>query len=353
MFARVLGSAVLASSLVLAGTASAQQSSVKLRVANYGGIFTATQKKYVGDLLTAQTGTTVEYIDGNTVDHLAKLIASKGREPPFDAVYLDDNVQEQAIKAGVLDKLDPATVTNLKHLYPVALNAEGYGPAMCFYSVGLAYNVNKFKAAGISEPTSWADLWNPRLSGRVMVPDVSIAMGRDFVVAAAHLNGGDENSLEKGVEKIQSLKAHSYPNSSATIEVAMKAGEVWAVPWVNGRAWSLIDQGMPVRYIMPKEGGFGHTCTIDLARGSKVAKQAQEYINLALAPGPQLGLATEVPYGPTNKALAPVFAAYPEMAKKFPATPEDISKLYLMNTEAFNRNYPKLVDLWNRRILSR
>jgi putative spermidine/putrescine transport system substrate-binding protein len=339
--------------LTAGGVASAQQSDVTIRVANYGGVFTASQKKYVADLLTERTGIKVEYIDGNTVDHLAKLIVSKGHDAPFDVVYLDDNVQEQAIRAGVVEHIDPAIVTNLEKLYDVARNKDNYGPAMLFYSVGLAYNVDKFKAANIPEPTSWADLWDPRLSGHVAVPDISIAMGRDFLVAAARLNGGDESNIDKGIEKLESLKAHSYPNSSATIEAAMKSGEVWAVPWVNGRAWGLIDQGLPIRFIMPTEGGFGHTSTIDLVRGSRHPKEAQAYINLALDPLPQLGQANEIPYGPTNKTLARVLSEYPDLAKKFPASAEDLSKLYLINWAVFNKNYQRIVDQWNRRILSR
>ena len=60
------------------GLPVAQQSSLTLRVANYGGVFTAAQKKYAGDLFTARTGVKIEYIDANPPDHLAKLIASKG-----------------------------------------------------------------------------------------------------------------------------------------------------------------------------------------------------------------------------------------------------------------------------------
>jgi len=324
-----------------------------LKVGNYGGVFTASQKKYAGDLFTARTKVTIEYIDGNSSDHLAKMIASKGREPPYDVVYLDDINQAQAIEAGVLQRLDPAIVTNLQFLYPEARNPDGYGPGMIFYSVGIAYNTEKFKEAGIPAPTSWQDLWNPKLSGKVVAPDLSIAMGRDFLLAAARLEGGDEASLEKGIAKIATLKAQSYPASSATIEALMSSGDVWAAPWVNGRAWGLIDQGLPIRFVVPKEGGFGHTTTIDLVKGSTAAKEAQQYINLVLDPLPQLGQANEVPYGPTNKTLQPVLAAYPELAKKFPSSPDDIKKLYRINWTLFNKNFPRAISLWNRQILSR
>ena len=353
MFRYACATAVLALGLAGTGSAFAQQSNVTLRVANYGGVFTAAQKKYAGDLFTARSGVRVEYIDANPPDHLAKLIASKGREVPYDVVYLDDIIQEQAIRAGVLERLDPKIVTNLKDIYDIAKNKEGYGPAMIFYSIGIAYNTQKFAEAGIAPPTSWGDFWDPRLAGKVIAPDLSVAMGRDFLIAAARLAGGDENSLEKGIEKLATLKAQSYPSSSATIEALMKSGDVWAAPWINGRAWGLTDQGLPIRFILPKEGGFAGTTTIDVVRDTKAPKEAQEYINRVLDPLPQLGQANEIPYGPTNRLLAPILAANPSLAQKFPSSPEDFGKLYIVNWAAYNKNFARISSLWNRRILSR
>ena len=104
-------------------------------------------------------------------------------------MYLDDIIQEQAIRAGVLDRLDPNVVTNLKDIYDIAKRKDGYGPAMIFYSIGIAYNTQKYAEAGIAAPVSWADLWDPRLAGKVIAPDLSVAMGRDFLIAAARYGG--------------------------------------------------------------------------------------------------------------------------------------------------------------------
>src|SRR5262245_40368119 len=111
-------------SLLLLGLSAGaqQQSGQTLRIANYGGSFTAAQRKYTADLYTKRTGVGVQYIDANPMDHLSKMIASRGRELPYDVVYLDDDVQVQAIKAGVLQKLDKSQVPNLKFIYDEALS---------------------------------------------------------------------------------------------------------------------------------------------------------------------------------------------------------------------------------------
>ncbi len=342
---------VLFASLCLVSASFAQE--VTLRVGNYGGAFTATQKKYAADVFTQRTGIKVQFIDGNPTDHLAKMIAGKGREVPYDVVYLDDDIQAKAADAGVLAKLDPALVPNLKNLYDEAKNKSGYGPGILFYSIGIAYNVEKFKQAGISEVTSWNDLWDPKLAGRVAVPDLSTIMGRNFLVASARLNGGSEKDPLKGVSRIATLKAHSYYTSSATLATLFQSGDVWAAPWINGRAWGMIDKGAPMKFILPKEGGYGNMTTIDVVAGTKLSKEAQAYVDFVLDPLPQLGQANDVPYGPANKTLAPVLAAYPEMSKKFPSSPADLKKLVLVDWAAYNKLHDNSVEAWNRTVIKR
>lgn len=337
-------------SAVIAARASAQD--IVLKVANYGGFFTETQNKYAAEVFTKRTKIKIQWIDGNPKDHLAKLLASRGREVPFDVVYLDDTVHVDAVKAGLLMKLDPAIVTNLKHVYEEAKDREGYGPGMIFFSLGLAYNTKKYKELGLPDPTSWNDLWNPKLAGHVAIPDISgLGLGQDFLIAAALANGGNEKNIEKGFEKLAQLKILYFYTSSADLRTKFISGDAWAAPWSNGRAWGLIDEGFPMRFIMPKERGIGHTTTIDVVKGTKYPKETQAFLNFVLDPLPQLGQANEIPYGPTNRLLAPVLQAYPELAQKFPAGPEDLKRLYVPDLAYTAANFPRWLERWNREIV--
>jgi hypothetical protein len=89
---------------------------------------------------------------------------------------------------------------------------------------------------------------------------------------------------------------------------------------------------------------------IDLVAGTKHRKEALAYINAVLDPLPQLGLANELPYGSSNKLLGPIFAAYPELSKKFPSSPEDLKQLREIDWPVFNRVLPRAVNLWNRQV---
>ena len=298
---------IFAAVLVLAAgstAATAQKADVTLRVASFAGPFGEALQKYSADLFTKHTGVKVEFQYANPADFLAKMIASRGREAPFDIVCLDDDVTAAAIDAGVVQKLDPAIVTNLKHLYPDAVDKNGYGATLFFFAFGIAYNKDKLKQAGIPVPTSWNDLWDPRLAGHISVPDIINIQGRDFVVQMARLNGGDEATPEKGIDKIAQIKAHSYYTASNTLQAQLESGDVWVAPWNNMRAAGMADRGLPIGFVMPKEGTIGNSDTVNLVAGSRYPKEAQMLINYMLDPFAQLGMAKLLPTRPTNTLLS-------------------------------------------------
>jgi putative spermidine/putrescine transport system substrate-binding protein len=343
---------VIAAALALAlcpniGNAQ-QRSDVTLRVASFAGPFGEALQKYAFDLYTRRTGIKIEIQYANPADFLAKLIASRGRIPPFDIVCLDDDVTTAAIEAGVVQKLDPAIVTNLKHLYPQAVNRDGYGAMLFFFSLGIAYNKDKLKQAGIPEPTSWNDLWDARLAGYISVPDIINIQGRDFVIQTARMNGGSEATPEIGIDKIAQIKAQSYNTASSTLQAQLESGDVWVAPWNNMRSAAMADRGLPIGFVTPKEGTIGNSDTVNLVAGTHYPKEAQELINDMLDPFAQLGMAKLLPTGPSTTLLAAVIDADPSWARKAPVTSDARKALYFPDWSVFNKNLKRATDHWNR-----
>jgi putative spermidine/putrescine transport system substrate-binding protein len=328
----------------------AQTSNVTLKVATFGGHAGDVEKSYVGDRMTRMTGVKIEWTHGNPSDFFAKMLAARGREAPFDVVLLDDAVQDAAIKASVLAKLDPTLVPNLGELYPRARNAEGYGPYAILYSIGIVYNKDKLKAAGIAAPNSWQDLWNPKLAGHISVPDISLPQGADFVIKMAQLNGGSEANVVPGLKKIAQIKANSYYASSNTLGQQLASGDVWVSVWTSGRAWAMINQGYPVGYVIPKEGSILGIDTVDMVESTAHPKEAQEFINMQIDPLSQLGWAVEMSYGPSNATLKSVFHAYPKLAQTMPSSEADLSKLYSPNWRIYNAHLAEATDYWNKSV---
>jgi putative spermidine/putrescine transport system substrate-binding protein len=318
-----------------------------LRISSLGGINEAVVNKYVASRFTADTGIKIQWVQGDAPTFIQQLIAARGRPPMIDLVTLDDKTQIQAIEAGLVEKLDPKIVTNMQYLYKQAVQPDGYGPATLFWGWGLIYNAAKFKEAGIPEPTSWADLWNPKLAGRVAISDISGPGGVDLVLKAAIMAGGNEQNLMPGLQKIKDLHVKTFYTSSADLKVKLESGEVWAAPWNNGRSWDLIGDGFPGKFIYPSDGGFFHTSTIDVVKGSPHAKEAQLYINYVLDPLSQTARSYENPFGPVNSLVGEVVKHYPDVAKKILLI-DDISQMKTANWKVVFDDYPTLVDSWNR-----
>jgi putative spermidine/putrescine transport system substrate-binding protein len=325
---------------------------VTLKIASYGGAFDQLEKQFVAEPFTKSTGVQVEFIDASPTTHLAKMIAAKGHTPPYDIVILDGDVRGQAQDAGVLAKLSPAAVPNLAAIYPQLRNKDGYGPSFMLLSIGIAYNPDKFKAAGIPAPTSWADLWDPRLAGHVSLPSLENVMGRSFLIASARLAGGPNAPLSDGIKKIATLKAESYYVSSTELESKFSSGDVWAAPWINQRAWGMAQRGAPIRFILPKEGGFADVGTIDMVANTPHPAEAQAFINFQLSVQPQLQWATAFLAGPANPAATAQLKDRPDVLAKFPSSPEQLDKLINVDWHAFWPQYPGLLDQWNRMLSS-
>ncbi|RDJ22425.1 ABC transporter substrate-binding protein [Bosea caraganae] len=349
---RVFGAAIAALlTLGALGPASAQQQSdVTLRVASAGGPFTEAVRRNVADRFTRKTGIKVQFIDGNNPDHLAKIIASKGRTPPYDVAITDKATQDSAIANGLLLKLDPELVPHLSELVDGVRHKEGYGPQFLLVDRGIVYNAEKFKEAGIPEPTSWLDLWNPKLAGKISIPDIAQANGPGFLIQINRVVGGNETDLEKGIRKIAELKVHSYYSSTVQVEALLPTGELWAANMPNGRAWALIDKGLPLKFVVPKEGSVGNPTTIDVVGGTKYPREAQLFVDAALSPLAQLGLSYDVPYGPTNKLLEPILAADPDHSRKFPWTQDQLAKIHAPDWASYVARQNETLDLWNRLI---
>ncbi len=350
MRSTILILSIAALAIMSLASVDAQVSNVTLRVASFGGHAGEVERAYVGDRMTRTTGIKIEWTDGNPSDFLAKLLASRGRDAPYDVVLLDDAVQDAAISAGVLAKLDPAEVPNLQKIYPRARNAEGYGPYAVLYSVGIVFNRDKLKAAGIPDPTSWEDLWRPELAGHLSIPDISLPQGADFVLKIAQINGGSEENVMPALEKLAKLKVQSYYTSSATLGQQLASGDVWVSVWTSGRAWALVDNGYPIGYVIPKEGSVLGIDTIDMVAGTPHPKEAQAYINMQIDPLGQLGWAQEMNYGPSNMTLKSMFDAYPDLAKRMPSSEADLDKLYAPKWNVYNSKLKAATDYWNRNV---
>lgn len=300
-------------------TAQAQPAERKLRVAMTGGTFLKIHgEKYAGDVYTALTGVKVEYIGGYGPDTLARLVAQKGRQPPFDVWQAEDPEVFEAIDQGLVEKANPALMPHLKDVSANATLVPGYVPAACGIVFGLVYRVDKFKELGL-DPNSWDVLWNPKLAGRVALAGYQVPNTQGLVMALAPNLGGNDHNLAPAIDALAKTKIHSMYSSAADLMTKVQSGEVWLSYTSQGRAVTLMQQGAPVKFAVPKNNdgtfGYGLLGVWSPVKGSPVADDAQRYIDLMLGPGNQLGFALDSPYAPVSNAIAPVIAEHPSITE--------------------------------------
>lgn len=131
------------------------------------------------------------------------------------------------------------------------------------------------------EEESWGLLWDKRYAGRLAMFNSLI----DGVMVAAIYSGAkdpfnmnpDEVARTKELLEQQKPLLRFYSNSTTEIEQALASGEIVAATTWNDSPLKLIEQGLPVKFMTPKEGPMTWTCGIALMAAADPAKLDRTY----------------------------------------------------------------------------
>jgi putative spermidine/putrescine transport system substrate-binding protein len=293
-----------------------------LVVAMYGGDFQKSldqallkdfEKKYNAKVLVES---------GVSSEQTAKIRAQKNN-PKIDVAILDQGDEILLGKEGLLEKLTAKEIPNIGDLYDIARNPKGVSPGFTFDILGLVYN----KGMVTTPPASWNEMWDPRYKNRINLFGIQIVIGYLTLNMSAILNGGDLYNLDPGFKALEKLKPNVYGIVSST-------GEIWLLPFYNARTQLAIDQGAPIGFSVPKEGGFVQMNTISVVKNAKHADLAKKLVNMALSPGVQKKFAELMYYGPTNKKVE----LAPEVVNRTVYGQEAVSKLLSVDVDYVNKN---------------
>lgn len=314
----------------------------KLVVTSFGGAIQETQEKYIKQF-EEEYNAEVEVVTLYSADALAKMRAEKNN-PSLDVVIFSGGQEQIAKKEDLIMELDPSLFENIDDLYPSAVNSEGYTVTFGYESLGLIYDENKIS----SPPTSWKDLWKEEYSGNVGLVDVSNTYGYYFLLAAALMEGGSEDNIQPGLDIVQDL----VPNTAAIVSASPEVGNLFAqeevviAPFDSGYAYTFAEQGVPVNFATPKEGGIGIYMTANVVKGSQNPELAQKYIDFLLRPEIQTLTAEGGGYSPTNtKTELPN-----ELQDIIPYGEESFNNLIKLDLEKVNNKRSEYTEQWNKLI---
>src|SRR5216684_6626633 len=142
------------------------QAQDKLVVSVWGGSWRDMVAEIIGKKFTAETGVSVEFITGGTIDRLNKEKLAKGN-PESDITFTTSHVGWLYANDGLYETLDLSKVPNAKNLVAQAkISPFHIGTWAYVYTIG--YRSDLIKDMKFE---SWADLWKPEVKGKLAAPD--------------------------------------------------------------------------------------------------------------------------------------------------------------------------------------
>ena len=317
-----------------------------LVVSVWGGNWKDTVERIVAKPFTAKTGIPVEFEVGGTLDRLAKARVSKAA-PLVDVTLTTTHVGRLYISDGLYEKLDMAKLSNSKDLAKEALRSDHHIGTWA-YVYTIAYRPDQVQG----EVTKWADLWEPRLKGKVGMPDFDPS---HIITISALMDGGNEKTWEKGQERLKRIKPNiaAFFATDARSQDLMKTGEAPVQVMLSINAFHLIGQGMNVKVITPTDyPGIVGIDTAGVMAGSKKSAAAHEFINLMLSKEIQEQLVTTFKAGPTNmKATVP--AALKGQPGVFTTPAEWKERGYIMDDEVRAKTLAAWKEWFNANIVAK
>ena len=254
------------------------------------------------DDFTAAYGIKVNYDTySSNEEMLAKLQAGASG---YDLVIPSDYTVQIMVKQDMLEPLDRSQIPNFANLDPQFTNRD-YDPGNKYSlpyqwgTTGLAYDKTKVP----SVPKSWADLWDPKYKGKLVVLDDEREVpGMALQVLGFDKNSTDPNQLDQAKQKLIALKPNILLFNSDDPETSLITGEAWAGLVWNGNASLAYQQNPNIEYICPTEGCGIWFDNLAIPKGAPHADAALAFLNFFLEPKESILITKEYPYSNPNKA---------------------------------------------------
>ena len=254
----------------------------------------------------------------------------------MDVALLGEVDMYDAERSGTLEPIDAKKLPNLAHAIGALKTA--YSIPHIFSAMTLVYNTEKFP----TPPDSLEALLDPKLKGQVGFSDILYLYNAVFVGLGA---GGDTKSFDGGKRFLTKLKANApriYPSNEA-VASAFKSGEIAIACMWKARALQWKDSGLPLGFVIPKEGSVPVSFEAGIAKNSRNKDAAWEYLNAMLDPQGQIGFAEKMGYAPTVTN-----ASLPENLKRVGFSDAEVKLLHAYDLKRLTEGKADMLEFWNK-----
>lgn len=280
---------------------------------------------------------------GNSVERLAKMEANKAN-PVIDIATISMADALQASRAGLIEKIDTAKLSNYNKLYDIAKdpNKDGMSVGYTFYATSIVYRTDKMKIE------SWADLLKPEYAQHIAFPNVTTNQGPTalyMIEKALGTNNADlKNAIAAVGEKSDDIVTF-YVKSSQLVQL-MQQEEIWAAP-IGRFSWAPFTKlDLPLAWATPKEGQSGGMNVMVVAKDSKNRDLAHEFMDFWLSTEVQKKIADKLVDSPTNKEVT----VSDDVANNITYGEETAQSLQLIPADVTLDNRDIWLKEWNSKI---
>ena len=177
----------------------------KVIVVRCAGTHASWMEKLVLPHMKAKLGATILFEGTKSSVNLEKMSSNKDK-PYLSVVQMDDPVMIQAVEAGLLTPITTATAPNLAQLRKGAVHMDGMWANYVQPWAGVAYNTKALPGVA-----SWAELWDAKAKGKVIIPSLQNTEGMWTLFMAAHLATGKpmaqaQFEIDAAFDKLKALK---------------------------------------------------------------------------------------------------------------------------------------------------
>ncbi|MBP6819116.1 MAG: extracellular solute-binding protein [Ferrovibrio sp.] len=277
---------------------------------------------------------------------LTKAVAQRAN-PEISVFMLDEGPWLQGKQANLWDKLEG--LPNMAQIPARFRDADGMGSGFLLYLLGLLYDEKAFADAKLPAPTSYEDLWNPALKGKVTIPDANSTFSYALLFKINELQGGKAaQSVDAGFAKLAQLAPNvgTFHGGASTLIPLFSQRQAWIGFNASFPAQRLAADGVPIRWVAPKEGAIAVAAYIAVAKNAPNAEAARQFVNLVLSPEYQAAQ-TETAFG---GYVNPNTKLSPDFVSKFLLKPEDIEKASVMSWDVYLAKRTELSGRWQREI---
>ena len=213
---------------------------------------------------------------------LAKVLSGNSG---WDVVFPTHNRIPPMRLYGLLAPLDHARLPNLANLEP-RFQSPPWDPHLLscipymWGATGIAYN-----RSVLPPPLAWADLWNPRLKGRLtMLDDPEEVLGACLLKLRLSYNSTDDQSLHRAEREAIAQKPILRAYLNAEFRDQLVAGDLLVAHSWATTAQQAIDAAPQLAFAYPTEGFPLYADNAVILRESRRSALAHEFINYLLRP---------------------------------------------------------------------